>query len=549
MTSQTTGKPRLLALAIDAPNQELLIQWMNAGYLPSLAKLQTNSQVFNLISEKRFSNEHCWIPILTGRRRDRWSHWLDAWDPKTYTFKEASLYDWLKAPLFYALGSKHQVVAFDLCAPIVENVQGLQVCGFATELNESYPQSEPPELMSELVARYGPDPKLKNAQRVINGVSEREGQSWIVPSCYQKNQMQAFVKALLDSVDRRTLACQQLMASESWDLFIAAYSEIHSAGHSLWHLSQPHPLSVLRDESNDPMLAVYQAVDRSIEQLVEAAGKGVTVVFFTLDSTVIDSLESARAVFLPEFLYRYNFGQAALANGQIDGPPPPPRLDYQEHWKQEVWALRTPTGEQYLESPSQQEARGDPLSWCPGNWYAPCWPRMRAFAIPSVADGCVRLNVLGREALGQVKPEDFLAECERLAQAILTILNPRTGTSIVREVLRMRDDPFDVDPSKPPADLTVIFHEDGPLDVVESPLVGRIGPIPFFRTSSHKAHGQLLHNLMYVSQPGATPNLASNKVASLEDVPATILALMGEPIPDTFDGQALVNRTIQDGVT
>ena len=537
----SASRQRVLALAVDAPNHALLQKWMDEGALPNLARLREASQCFLLQSQKSFSNEHCWIPILTGRRRDTWSNCLDYWDGKTYQFKEASIYDWVQSPLFYALGERRHVVAFDLAAPVVENVRGIQVSGFACELNESFPQSSPPDLMEQLVQRFGPDPKLSQRHRIINAVSQREGLSWIVPSCYRPDQMQQLTQNLVASVERRTAACLDLLASEPWDLFIAAYTEIHSAGHSLWHLSQSHPLSVLKGEQPDPVLTVFQAVDASVGRLAAAAGRDVSIVFFTLDATVVDSLENARAVFLPEFLYRWNFpGQSALAMGDAHAPPEAPRLDYPNHWKHEIWALRTAHGEQVLESPTQQEERGDPLSWCPGNWYAPNWPHMRAFAIPSVADGSVRLNVCGREAQGTVKAEDFLTVCDKLARDIATLVNPRTGKAIVREVIRVREDPFDNDPTKSPADLIVICHEDGPLDVVDSSLVGRIGPIPFFRTSSHQAHGQKINNLMFVQQPANPHTGWAADTANLEDIPATLLALIGEEMPSHMDGRALV---------
>ncbi len=536
-------RQRVFALAVDSPNHALLLQWLNQGALPNLARLREASQCFTVHSEKSFSNEHCWIPFLTGRRRDRLSNCFDFWDSKTYEFKEASMYDGVQSPLFYALGERRHVVAFDLAAPVVDHVLGVQVSGFAVELNESFPQSSPPELLDQLVKRFGPDPKLEKRHTVINAVSQREGLSWIVPSCYRQDQMEKLTQNLCASVERRTAACLALLESEPWDLFIAAYSEIHSAGHSLWHLSQPHPLSVLGGDQPDPVLAVYQAVDESVGRLVAAAGEDTTVVFFTLDATVVDSLENARAVFLPEFLYRWNFpGKAALALGDAHTPPEAPRLDYQQHWKHEIWALRTAEGERALESPTQQEERGDPLSWCPGNWYAPNWPNMRAFAIPSVADGSVRLNVCGREANGKVKPEDFLVECDRLTRDLATLVNPRTGKPIVQQVVRVRDDPFDEDTTKSPADLIVICHEDGPLDVVDSTLIGRIGPIPFFRTSSHQAHGQRLENLMFVRQPDNPQAGWASDAAKLEDIPATLLALMGECVPPSFDGRILVDR-------
>ena len=90
-TAQPTPRQRILSLAVDAPNHDLLLKWMDSGELPNLARLRDRSHAFSLTSEKRFSNEHSWIPMLTGQQRDRWAHWLDVWNPLTYRFEEASL--------------------------------------------------------------------------------------------------------------------------------------------------------------------------------------------------------------------------------------------------------------------------------------------------------------------------------------------------------------------------------------------------------------------------------------------------------------------------
>ena len=84
--------------------------------------------------------------------------------------------------------------------------------------------------------------------------------------------------------------------------------------------------------------------------------------------------------------------------------------------------------------------------------------------------------------------------------------------------------------------MIVVCREDGPVDVVDSPVVGRIGPIPFFRSSSHPAHGAPLHNMMVVNGPGIVPPRTLPQAARLEDVPATILALLGVDRPAGFDG-------------
>lgn len=535
LTKQSSKK--VLALGLDGPNHELLTQWISSGALPVLKKLQSQGLAVNIISEKKYSNEHCWIPVLTGLNLSRWNHWLDNWDPTTYRFAEASLFDWLNAPVFYALGDACRVVSFDMAAPVVENVNGVQVSGFAAEFNECYPESRPAPLLGQLIERHGPDPKAHDAKRVINALSNREGVSWVVPNCYRAEEIDNFIDAVIQSVERRTAACLELMASEDWGLFLLAYTEIHSASHVIWHLSQPHPLQVLRQQGEDPLLAVYQAVDRSIGQLLDAAGTDVSVVFFTLDGTVADCLENARTIFLPEFLYRWNFpGKAALAVGDMTQAPPPLRLDYRSHWKHEVWKLRTPAGDTELESPTAQEQKGDAMNWCPANWYAPLWPQMAAFAMPSVADGYIRINVAGRESRGIVRPENFDGVCSDLIGQLSQLRDARTGQHVVREVIRVRDDPFDVDPKNPPADLIVVFHESRPLDVLDSPDYGRIGPVPYFRSSSHQSHGTSLHNLMLVCEAGTNEARVKPGHSKLEDIPATILDLLGLPVPPEFDG-------------
>lgn len=533
---RSNGGRRVFALGIDSPNQDLLLRWIAEGHLPNIGMLQRRSALIDISSIKRFSNEHCWIPLLTGQSRDRWIHWLDHWDAEQYRFGEASIFDWLQAPVFYALGDQRRVIAFDLVAPIVDGVEGIQVSGWASELNECFPASHPPALLDELVARHGLDPKLTAANVVTNQVSAREGMSYAIPNIYNADLLETYSKTLIRSVERRTAACIDLLAPGDWDLFIALYSEPHTAGHTLWHLSQPHPLNVVRQGGEDPLLEVFKAVDASIGTLLREAGEDAVVIFYTIDEMEADSLENARALLLPEFLYRWNFpGKAALAEGQYGVEPPPPRLDYREHWKHEVWRLRTPSGEADLESPAFQEGRGDPMSWCPGNWYRSLWPSMSAFALPTVADGNIRINVKGREARGVVSPEEYSVVCDRLTKDLRALVNARTGRPLVRDVIRVRETPLETDPMKTPADLVVVFHEEGPVDTVDSPKVGRIGPVPYFRSGSHQSHGAQLWNLMYVSGPGIAPGQVSG-VAELQDIPATILDLMGIDIPSSFDG-------------
>ncbi len=121
--------------------------------------------------------------------------------------------------------------------------------------------------------------------------------------------MESFKQKLIQSVETRGRICRDLMSNHPWDLFITAFSEIHVAGHTLWHLSQDHPIDALKGMAwqHDPLLEIYQGVDAQIGALVDSVQADTSVVLFTVDSVVSDGLENPRSVFLPELLYPLEF--------------------------------------------------------------------------------------------------------------------------------------------------------------------------------------------------------------------------------------------------
>jgi hypothetical protein len=60
---------------------------------------------------------------------------------------------------------------------------------------------------------------------------------------------------------------------------------------------------------------------------------------------------------------------------------------------------------------------------------------------------------------------------------------------MVKQVIRTRQDPTTENLKNSPADLIVKWQEDNPTDVVDSPDFGRIGPVPYLRTGSHRSQG------------------------------------------------------------
>jgi hypothetical protein len=96
---------------------------------------------------------------------------------------------------------------------------------------------------------------------------------------------------------------------------------------------------------------------------------------------------------------------------------------------------------------------------------------------------------------------------------------------------------MDPDPKLPDADLVVLWQEEYATDVVDSPELGRIGPVPYLRTGSHRSRG-----FMVVQGPGIEPGTSLPHGHALDLAP-TVLELMGAPIPDYFEGKPMVQST------
>jgi predicted AlkP superfamily phosphohydrolase/phosphomutase len=166
-------------------------------------------------------------------------------------------------------------------------------------------------------------------------------------------------------------------------------------------------------------------------------------------------------------------------------------------------------------------------------WYQPRWREMSCFMLPSISHGYVRVNVEGRESEGMVPAAGYGAFCEELSQQLLALRDARTGKRLVKEIVRTRQSALEDDARLPDADL-VVFYEQGPVDVVDSPSFGRIGPIPYARTGGHANRGFAI-----LKAPGCEAGSTLTR-GHVRDLAPTILALLGAPIPGYLDGKPLI---------
>jgi predicted AlkP superfamily phosphohydrolase/phosphomutase len=161
----------------------------------------------------------------------------------------------------------------------------------------------------------------------------------------------------------------------------------------------------------------------------------------------------------------------------------------------------------------------------------PALARDEVLRSPQLAHGYIRINVRDRDAHGLVSPENYGPFCDELSQQIRTLRDARTGRPLVKEIVRTRAVPQDR-PDLPDADL-IVFYESEPTDVVDSPTLGRIGPVPFARTGGHVNRGVAILKAADC-RPGST--LPSGHV---RDLAPTILEWLGVRPAESLDGVPL----------
>lgn len=554
-------KRPVIAIGLDAADPVLLENWMSQGHLKNLRRLREQGAYTHLNTFDYYRAETPWTTFLTGCSPEKTGYWAPVkLREGTYEVEEVNAYDFKEFSPFYALGEDFRVAVFDMPqSTLSDRVNGVQVLAWGAHSPLTPSHSRPEKLLDELIRKHGEHPTLHKDNA----------------SCMDVNALKKLQKALEIGISRRSAICQDLLEQENWDLFLTIFGETHSAGHYLWHLSQQdHPLykSVGAQADGDALLEVFEAIDKAIGEILTKAPKDAYVTVFAAHGMGDNVMDLPSMLFLPELLYRFNFpGKVGIAPGKLGTTPRPPiaKGRVKRGWMGTAWSMKHESNPikgflrrklprkvfsrlEPLFGPAQQpdlispfvlrDQMSDPQYFQPALWYKPFWPQMKAFALPSYSEGYIRINLKGREPEGIVDPSEYNALCDELSQILYRLKDGRTGKPMVTEIIRTRQQPTDNDPKLPDADLVIIWQEENPTDVVDSPDLGRIGPVPFNRTGSHRARGFFL-----AKGPGIAPG-STLPVGHALDLAPTVLELMGADIPEYFEGKPMVQTAIATAV-
>ncbi len=489
---------RVLAVALDAADANLVLGWARAGRLPVLGRLLEEGGTARLSSLGDVFPESIWPAINTGTPLGH--HGIYNWRclrPGTYAMAWAP--NGRDPPFWSALGDGRPALVVDVPYTVpLRDDRITELIGWG-QRGASLRASWPPDLMDGVLRRHGPYPQWTNMHFRRRERTDRRLQ-----------------RTLERMAAVRTQVVGELMRERPWSLCLACYWEPHSAGHAFQRDHDPGSWGHepgRAERMADGLLRVYRAADRGLGELIAAAGEGCDVVVFS-GMGLARNLAGEEA--LPGMLVR--LGYQVPAEQRARARPLhalrralPWSVRHRLHLR-----LSQPARERMMERIWMESTD---------------WERTRAFAEPG--HGWVRINLRGREPQGVVTPgQEYDELCDEIAGELLQLEDADTGAPAVTRVVR-RDELISGPRAREVPDLLVRWSSDRLLRALRHPRVGvareNLADTPY---TEHSGEG-------FVVAAGPHVRAGANEAGDVADLGPTILALLGVAPPGGTVGAPL----------
>jgi len=493
---------KLMIISLDGTTWDILRPWMEAGYLPNLAKLVAGGAAGNLRSTIPPVTAPAWTTFQTGVHPGK--HGLFHFTRYQRGSYETALVDATSiAPrtIWRILSDAGKRIA-TINLPVTYPQQPLNGVVVAGLLSPSARQAFwPPELYEEVVAATG-------KYRV-----------WTPIRSFDYLGVGGFVDQVVELARGRAAAARHIFGKEDWDLFMVHFQSTDIIQHALWAWADPrHPDFVNKpQEDRDKVRSFYETVDGLVGELCALAGA---------DRPVIVMSDHG---FGPA-LRRLYINQWLLNEGLLSAPAQSSLKGRLLGWAEQ--AVRRADVFKLRRRLIKPRDRGDRLlEWIKRDALI-AWPATQAFALSGPFFGRIYINTKGREREGTVAPGPaWEALRSRIAQGLLALRDPDTGQQIVSNVWR-REEIYQGQRADELPDL-VVQPADGYQVVTEFRRGLLVEPMPGFLSGTHRMDG-----ILALSGPSVRKDVTIVG-ASIADLAPTILYLMGLPVPTSMDGRVL----------
>ena len=505
---------RLLMLALDSIDWFLVNEWAAEGHLPVLRRLLEDSRQLLCTESNRPLPGSVWTDIATGVSAGTHGYVdLTHLTPNSYGSDRIDASRLSALPFYKVLsdaGIRCAIVDFPIDY-LLPDFNGLQIVDWGTEFKLGKFGVNTPGLAAELDTRYGGHP-LTDYDRTPPGLSD----------------LLELKHKLLRGIEVKRRFAVDLLQRREHDFVFYNFAELHKAGHFFWKFhDRKHPdFTDSEPQLRHALREVYAEMDRAIGNVLEQLGSDDNLVLVTDRGMYADY----RGDHLIEKVL-LQLGLSAPRGSSHEGRVESWRtrlLNQRETRK----ALRF-VGQKLLPESVRQALL--PFHRAAVGESAPLdWHKTRVYAMLSVGNSHLRVNLAGREPLGIVTSgAEFQAVLAEATAQLRALVNPDTGERAVEEIY-FPSTQFQGPRSAELPDLAIVWNPNSPITALTSPAMGTVsGKSTEGRTGNHRPEGFALFSGPSFSARGQVVNGDPRQIAP------TILQHFGIEPPAFYEKTAI----------
>jgi predicted AlkP superfamily phosphohydrolase/phosphomutase len=505
--------PRVLVIGLDVGDGRLIHDWSRGGFLPVFQSLLAGGTRGSLSTTAEMLHVSALPSLYTGTLPGKHGvYYTFQPSPGQQHVQRFGSDQYGQPPLWQILSEAgKRCIIFD--APYTHphrGFDGIQIFEWGTWAWYWHPMSVPPKLLRQMTGHCGAYPVGFEANQVGLGALD----------------LADLRRRLIRAASAKAKAVRWLMAHSPWDLLWVVFGETHPAAHYFWPPAHSEAVSDSAALAAESLREIYQAIDQAIGEILEGVGDNITLYLISGDGV---GPNYAGWHLLPQVLERLGF-TAVSTPSPINAAVPEAKEPSKRDLLKMLRDIVPSSVRQALSRHLPTRWRDSLMSrWTTANIN---WSRTRAYCLPTDLEGCIRLNVIGREPQGIVRPgAEYEAVCSELSACLEQLTNPRSGRPAVRQVLRtdvvLPGERRDYLP-----DLIVLWAEETEIQAVHSPALGLVeASSPDARTGTHHPPG------FVIARGPSIPIGHVLKEGHVIDFAPSVLAEFGLPRPQQMDGR------------
>ena len=511
---ETHARTRVFVIGLDGATYDLMQPWIDAGRMPTLARLQAGGTWGPLRTIAPPITAPAWTSFKTGMNPGRHGVFEFMYrNEDTYTLTPVNTHR-CGARAIWDLVSEADRRVVVVNVPMTyppHTVNGAMITGLFTprlanlwDVDFTYPR----ELRERLRRRYG--------DYMVHPTE-----------VYARGQMDRMLAELHFELEQRTEVLLDLLKEQTPDFGMIVYNGTDKIQHALWHCLDPRHPFYNADEAKryGPAVRTYfEAVDRTLSRLLEALDEDVYVMLMSDHGAG----PIYRFIYLNNWLLkeRYLHLRSDLGTGirravfQLGVTPI------------NVYDGLVKLGAARLRTRMDFQPREQLLAKFFLSLNNVAWERTRAYSLGNV--GQIYLNVRGREPEGIVgRGAEYEAVRDDIIAQLRELRDPQSGEAIMTEIYR-REELYDGPYLDEAPDIVILprdleYQAAGTSAFMHNGVLG----LPRGNSGGHRMEG-----IWLLKGPGIQSGLRVEG-ARIVDLAPTLLHLLGLSVPRDMDGLVL----------